>query len=233
MNRRVILTCEHAGNRVPAAFAYLFRGRRDVLASHRGWDPGSLELGKIFQRRLQSPLFCTHVTRLLVEPNRSLHHRRLFSEFTVGLDRQSKQQLIARYYLPHRTRVENWISRQLDVGDTVLHLSLHTFTPVLAGETRNADVGLLYDPSRPPEKQFAAAWKAAIHLARSDLRVRLNYPYLGKADGFTTYLRKRFTADRYAGIELEVNQRWLAAAKSWLQLARDLAESCVAVYADE
>ena len=39
-----------------------------------------------------------------------------------------------------------------------------------------------------------------------ELSVRFNYPYLGKADGFPTYLRKLFP-DNYSGIELEVNQK--------------------------
>lgn len=39
------------------------------------------------------------------------------------------------------------------------------------------------------------------------MNVRFNYPYLGKADGFTTHLRKKFK-DNYIGIELEVNQKF-------------------------
>jgi hypothetical protein len=38
--------------------------------------------------------------------------------------------------------------------------------------------------------------------------VRYNYPYLGKMDGFTTYLRKQFISN-YIGIELEVNQKYV------------------------
>ena len=34
----------------------------------------------------------------------------------------------------------------------------------------------------------------------------MNYPYLGKADGFTTSLRQEFQ-ERYIGIELELNQK--------------------------
>ena len=39
------------------------------------------------------------------------------------------------------------------------------------------------------------------------LNIRYNYPYLGKADGFTTYLRKQFPTN-YMGIEIEVNQKF-------------------------
>ena len=41
----------------------------------------------------------------------------------------------------------------------------------------------------------------------SQFKIRFNYPYLGKADGLTTYLRKKFPAN-YTGIELEINQKY-------------------------
>ncbi|HKU87791.1 MAG TPA: N-formylglutamate amidohydrolase, partial [Casimicrobiaceae bacterium] len=34
-----------------------------------------------------------------------------------------------------------------------------------------------------------------------------NYPYRGRSDALTRYLRERFDAAAYAGIELEINQR--------------------------
>jgi hypothetical protein len=63
--------------------------------------------------------------------------------------------------------------------------------------------------------------------------VRRNYPYQGKADGFTTFLRRQFASDQYAGIEIEVNQRWVLTDKAaWRKLqqvlARSLADVCSA-----
>ena len=42
-----------------------------------------------------------------------------------------------------------------------------------------------------------------------NLRVRRNYPYAGWTDGLTTYLRTRFPPQRYVGIEIEINQRFV------------------------
>ena len=39
---RWLLTCEHGGNQVPEPWRERFAGAQDVLASHRGWDRGSL-----------------------------------------------------------------------------------------------------------------------------------------------------------------------------------------------
>ena len=58
------------------------------------------------------------------------------------------------------------------------------------------------------EKAFCEVWKNLIWEENSLLKVRYNYPYLGSADGFATYLRKQFP-EYYIGIELEVNQKWV------------------------
>jgi hypothetical protein len=77
----------------------------------------------------------------------------------------------------------------------------------LNGEVRNTDIGLLYDPSRPLEQELCNRWRTCLGTHVPDLRVRRNYPYTGSANGFPTHLRRRFSADAYVGIELEVNQK--------------------------
>lgn len=223
---RLVLSCEHGGCRVPAAYQRLFRGQLRVLSSHRGFDPGALELANHLAAEMSAPLVASTVTRLLVELNRSLGHPRLFSSFTQSLNAAARQDLLREFYEPHRALVQKTVEAALSRCVTALHLGVHTFTPVLRGETRRADIGLLYDPSRPLELQWAAAWQAAIRRRRPDLVVRRNYPYRGVADGLTTYLRGELGADKYAGLELEVNQRWFRrGGRAWQQLRADLADS--------
>lgn len=222
----VLITCEHGGNRIPRPYARLFRDARAVLEGHRGYDPGTLQLAKRFADRLCAPLFASTLSRLLVELNRSLRHRALFSEFTAGLDAVAKQRILDRYYVPHRRAVEDWIAESVRGGHRVVHLSVHSFTPVLNGVVRSADVGLLYDPLRARERKLCLAWQRVLRHRRSDVRVRRNYPYLGKSDGFTTCLRRQFSDAQYAGIELEVNQRWLQGPKpAWGRLQSDVIAS--------
>ena len=40
-----------------------------------------------------------------------------------------------------------------------------------------------------------------------EFALRRNSPYRGTADGLTTALRRRYPANRYIGIEVEMNQR--------------------------
>jgi len=210
MSTRLVLTCEHAGKRVPREHAALFRGASAVLASHRGWDPGALELARRMARRTGSELHACTWTRLLVEPNRSAHNPRIWSSFTRALPRAERERILERYWKPHRRAVEAAVDAATRGGHSVLHVAVHSFTPVLDGERRNADIGLLFDPGRKRERALARRWKALLAELAPDLRVRFNYPYLGTADGLSTAQRRRFPDARYAGFELELNQALLA-----------------------
>ncbi|MBS1200272.1 MAG: N-formylglutamate amidohydrolase [Proteobacteria bacterium] len=224
----LLVTAEHGGNRVPAAYRALFASHADVLATHRGYDPGALTVARALAARLGAPLVSSTTTRLLVDLNRSLGHRRLHSEFTRSLPRDERQRIVERHWRPYRDEVERHVVRLIDEGRRVVHVSSHSFTPVLDGKVRNADIGLLYDPGRAAERSLAARWRAALVALQPGLRVRMNYPYTGRADGLARDLRRRFPASRYAGIELEVNQRYvLAGGRDWTMLRRVLLESIV------
>jgi predicted N-formylglutamate amidohydrolase len=88
----------------------------------------------------------------------------------------------------------------------IIHVAVHSFTPELDGEVRNADVGLLYDPKRKGEVEICRRWASILRQRDPGIRLRMNYPYRGNADGLTTWLRRKHPASRYLGIELEINQ---------------------------
>jgi predicted N-formylglutamate amidohydrolase len=221
----IVLSCEHAGHRVPAAYRALFRGHTAVLKSHRGWDPGALDLARAMARASYAPLLSNLTSRLVVELNRSIGSRELFSEFTRHLDTADHMRILASIYHPHRRAVDVAVRRALRRYQRVVHVGVHTFTPVLKGKRRHADVGLLYDPRRRFEVGVADALAQRLRAAAPGLRVRRNYPYRGWTDGLTTTLRGRFPTARYAGIEIEVNQALLRNPVAWKQVRRALAEA--------
>jgi predicted N-formylglutamate amidohydrolase len=203
---RWLFSCEHGGRSVPDEFAHLFQDAEAVLESHQGWDAGALEVFNALAPVLGDASFPATTTRLLIDLNRSLHHPRVFSEFTRPLPPGVREHIVAHWWRPWRQAVEGTIAGWRDSGSPVRHFSVHSFTPVLSGQVRNADIGLLYDPSRPAERDFCIHWQA--RLEERGWRVRRNYPYRGTADGHTTTLRPRFRQG-YAGIELEINQALL------------------------
>ena len=210
---RLTLTCEHGGNRIPHEYARLFRGAARAVNSHRGWDPGALDLARFLGRFFHLPVHYLTWCRLLVESNRAPTNPRIWSQYTAGLPAADKTEILERYWWPHRRKVETHIQNELAQGSNVVHVAVHSFVPVLGGTRRNADIGLLYDPRHPWEKAFCCRWQMALESMDPALRVRRNYPYPGFTDGLCTWLRRRHPTDRYVGVELEINQALLAGKK--------------------
>lgn len=202
-----LITCEHGGNRIPPRYRPLFAGFGALLQTHRGHDPGALALARELARALAAPLFVSTTSRLLIDLNRSVGHPRLYSEATRNAPVALRREILEQHYLPYRNRVETHIAEAIACGKRVVHLSAHSFTPELDGTIRNADIGLLYDPARSGERELCRRWQTELRARAPALKVRRNYPYSGTSDGFTAYLRRRFPADAYIGIELEINQQ--------------------------
>jgi predicted N-formylglutamate amidohydrolase len=216
-----IVTCEHGGNLVPKRYSLCFRSAQKALRSHRGYDPGALELSREIADSLDSECFFSTTTRLLVDLNRSVGHPALHSEFVSHLSTDQRNAILQAYYVPYRQRVIDTVQSTIASGQVACHLSIHTFTPKLAGVVRQADVAVLYDPRHPREKQLACDWLDGIDDEFPGLKLRRNYPYRGTADGFTTYLRRIHSPRDYIGLELEVNQRFpLSAGSPWKQIRR-------------
>ena len=173
-----------------------------------------------------APLVSASISRLVIDLNRSIGHPQLFSAATRGVGAALRAAIVAQCYDPYRAEVERLVRQSVARGRRVIHISSHSFTPVLDGEARRADVGLLYHPGRRAEAGLCARWKAALAAIAPELRVRRNYPYAGKGDGLTSHLRRRYPEGAYLGIELEINQGIVfAAGRRWTALRRVLIDS--------
>ncbi|STX27798.1 N-formylglutamate amidohydrolase [Legionella beliardensis] len=214
----VILSCEHAVNTIPPAYNHYFAHHEPLLNSHRGFDIGALDIASYLSNALHSPLICATVSRLLIDCNRSLKHKTCFSEISKACSLEEKNQLIQSYYLPFRQAIEQLIQTSIAKGYQVWHLSIHSFTPILNGISRNTDIGFLYDPKRAAEQRIARHWQYLLKQHDDQLQVRLNYPYRGISDGFTTSLRKKYAAEDYVGLELECKQSLTEQASALAQL---------------
>jgi predicted N-formylglutamate amidohydrolase len=212
---------------VPAEYAPLFAGAADVLDSHRGLDYGALEVARAFGYRLGVEPFTATTTRLVVDLNRSPKHRNVLSEYTRQLTPEQRATAMAAHYWPYRNAVVSGVDRTVAAGERVLHVSSHSFTPVLHGDVRNCDIAFLYDPARRDEVRFVETWASELQAAAPQLTLRRNYPYRGTSDALVTHLRRRHAAARYAGIELEVNQKHVGSS-GWRTLVALLATTLAA-----
>lgn len=222
-----LVSCEHGGNRVPKVYRGLFSGAGDLLQSHRGYDIGALAFARRLAAALGGPLHVNGVTRLLVDANRSLSSRTLFSEFSRNLPAFRRESILANYYHPYRRVVEAEVSAAIASGGRVIHLSVHSFTPVFAGSVRRADIGLLYDPRRRAELVLCREWQHRLQREDAGLRVLCNVPYRGTSDSVVTELRRLHDKKFYLGIEIEINQKYPQGdPNSWRRLQALLVATC-------
>lgn len=220
--QQLFITCEHGGNNIPDPYKRLFEGAEITLASHRGYDIGALAVAMQLGEEIGDFHYYATTSRLLVELNRSIGHPHLWSEFTRKLAKAEKKNILDQYYFPYRNSVEAAVKSAIEKGNQVIHVSVHSFTPEMDGHKRDAEIGLLYDPTRQSEKQFCKQWKERLNDIAPQWRIRCNYPYRGTADGFVTYLRRCVKSSQYLGIELEMNQALLDGMESLSQVMAEI-----------
>ena len=222
----LVLSCEHGGNRIPMPYQSLFQPHRELLHTHRGYDPGALVMARELSKAFGAPLVSATVSRLLVDLNRSVGHPRLHHDALPRVPADVRRQVLKAHYQPYRQEAEQMVRDAIGRQGRVVHLSCHSFTPELDGKVRQADIGILYDPARPGEVAFSGRWKAALEARAPDLTVRRNYPYAGKGDGLTAWFRRRLPPEIYVGIELELNQKHVfRAGRHWAALRQLIVDS--------
>ena len=211
MNKRsdsiLILTCEHASNKLPAVFKKAVPA--EVLKTHRAYDIGALAVFRKLVKFAKPEFFCEgKFSRLFVDLNRTITNKSAFSDYYEALDKataaKAKAQATA-YWSEYRAAIEKFVNT--NTKKEIIHLGIHSFTPELNGKVRDTDIGILYDPSRPQDRAYANVIKEEIKRLSPAMKVRFNYPYKGASDGLTTTLRKKF-GPRYVGIEIEINQKF-------------------------
>ena len=210
-----MLTCEHASNRLPAAFKKFVPVY--VQQTHRASDIGALQVFRKLVNFAKPEFSCEgKFSRLFVDLNRAITNKSAFSDYLR--DNENAKAAATAYWKEYRENVEKFVAKNIGAskkgaknngkeGADIVHLGIHSFTPALNGKVRNADIGILYDPKRPQERAYANVIRGEIKRLYPHMKVRFNYPYKGSSDGLTTSLRKKF-GPRYVGIEIEINQKF-------------------------
>ena len=127
---------------------------------------------------------------------------------------QEQKGLLQQYYVPYRNQVTQYVHELIAKHGRLIHLSIHSFTPNLAGKIRQGDIGLLYDPQRAEEKSLCLHWQNLLKQKAPHYRVRRNYPYQGVSDSIMRPFRREYSSKKYIGIELESNQAILQGDQS-------------------
>lgn len=187
VRRDVLVLCDHAGNRVPAAYGDLGLAPAD-LARHIAWDPGAAGVAEALAHELGCPAVLGVYSRLLVDLNRGHDDASLLlaesdDTFVPGNRRigdAERAERVARFHAPYHARIDAHLDGLAAHGVRPTLVSVHSFTPVLAGVARPWQVGVLWKIDR------AAVAPLIDHLAADGWRVGDNQPYDGRsAMGYT------------------------------------------------
>ena len=204
---RLVLTCEHASNRLPVPVPADTR-LRDVLASHWGWDIGAWSLTRELSRRLRAPAVGGRWSRLWVDLNREADDDTLMRRDAGGIPVPWNARLTPvaaerrwmQAHIPYHAEVDRLIFRHRVRGIEPMLVAIHTFTDDYEGEVRNFDAGVLFRDHRGLARRVGGVLRDA------GLRVRYNQPYSG-LEGLMYAVQRHGSHHSLPCIELELNQR--------------------------
>jgi len=206
-----LLIGDHAGNAIPSALGSLGLGAAD-LSRHIAWDIGIAGLGERLADELDAVFIRQSYSRLVIDCNRdpgAAEAIPVVSDGTAipgndGLTDADRADRIAAIHAPYQAAIGDEIARRGREGRETLLVSLHSFTPSMAGIDRPWQIGILHDRGRTG---LAAGMLRHLH-GRGDLIVGDNQPYVMDATDHTVPRHAYPNALLYA--EIEIRQDLLA-----------------------
>ena len=172
----VLLVCEHAGQAIPEQLLGLGLAPGD-LDRHIGWDIGAGAVTQILAEALSVPAVMQNYSRLVIDCNRPPEapdamppvSDQIAVPKNQGLTADDRASRIAEIFDPYQAAVAKALSHPARRAV----LSIHSFTPNLAGVARPWDIAFLYRGDRQTPELLRQ-----IVLSRDPtLNVGMNVPY--------------------------------------------------------
>jgi predicted N-formylglutamate amidohydrolase len=216
-----VITCDHAGNRLPRRLGTLGLGAAE-LERHIAWDIGAAGVASRLAARIDAILIGQTYSRLVIDCNRAPYASSsivALSEATpipgnAGLSAAERDRRRRTVFDPYHARIAAVLDERRRTGQPTVLLALHSFTPVFLGASRPWQCGILYN--RDP--RFA-------HIVGKLLRARGlvvgdNEPYaVSDATDYTIPVHGERRGLPH--LELEIRQDLIAAAdvqQAWAEL---------------
>lgn len=198
----VLLTCEHASERLPEPWTWP-EADRWIVGTHWAYDIGAADLTRDIAEDLRANAVLSRFSRLLADPNRDetavdLCRSRAEGrsvDLNRGVDEAERQRRLTRLHRPYHATID----RELGRSSASVVLSIHTFTPVYEGQPRTVEIGVLFDEEIDLAERFASV------IAAAGFVTRLNEPYSGR-EGLIYSAHRHAKAHGRRAVELEVRQ---------------------------
>lgn len=179
---RIVLACDHAGNRIPRALADLGLDEGQ-LTSHIAWDSGAAGVTRRLSSSLQATAVLGRYSRLVIDLNRDLRDLTAFPAISdgvlipgnVGLTVEERAERARVFFKPYHEALRRLIQERTSASEQPVLISVHSFTPAQFGVARPWHVGILWDE----DPRLALPLLAALRGQR-DIVVGDNEPYSGR-----------------------------------------------------
>ncbi len=191
-DQQILLVCDHASHRFPKSLGDMGLdpfARRCHLAVDIGAGPVTQTLAK----SLGVTAVVHNYSRLIIDCNRQLMDPSAFLQYGDGilvpgnrnLHQEDKDLRASALYWPYHCSIDEQVQRLKKAGPLPAFISIHSFTPVLNGESRKWELGILWDKDKRLRDIFLEDLRKAGYLVGD------NEPYSGKAP-------QDFTIDHHA-----------------------------------
>ena len=203
----VLLVCDHASNRFPRSLGTMGLDYLDRV-SHIALDIGANAVAEALADNLGATAVLCQYSRLIVDCNRNLIDDSAFLECSDGVDvpgnhdlqENEKEKRASEIYWPYHNAIKNQIVRLNKHGIDPVVISIHSFTPVINGNDREWEIGVLWDKDSVTAEIFLT------RLVESGYLVGDNKPYSGKdPEDFTIDFHAESTGLPHVGIEISQN----------------------------
>ena len=149
---KFVLICDHAESSLPEEYGTLGVPGA-LLDEHIAYDIGAANMTRRMAETLGATAVLSRFSRLLIDPNRSPDHQGLIPMESDGVDIPGNKSVDAeerglrraRYYDPYHRAIDRAIAAQLAQGFVPAIVGIHSFTPVMQGEVRPWEAGILWN----------------------------------------------------------------------------------------
>jgi predicted N-formylglutamate amidohydrolase len=146
-----LLIGDHAGNAIPQMLGTLGLNPPD-LERHIAWDIGIAALGLSLSEKLDAPFIGQRYSRLVIDCNRDPLSPEAVPQESDGtqipgnreIDPAHWQMRVGAIHTPYQYAIRDKIARRAARHISTTLISLHSFTPALAGQERPWHVGVLH-----------------------------------------------------------------------------------------
>ncbi len=223
----ILFVSDHNGRAAPEALGGLGVPPEE-MRRHVAYDIGIAAVAEILSDRFDAPLVASTYSRLAIDCNRGPGARDSIPEVSDGtvvpanrgLSAAARAAREAELLHPYHEAIGRRIERMARAGRGPVLVSLHSFTPVMAGAFRPWDIGVFWSDgrlARPVIENLEAG---------GDIRVGDNKPYSGLGrGGYTTRRHQEPRGLLGFGVEFRQDRiEFRAGAERWAARFADALE---------